>query len=116
MARTIRDAQLETRTARDRLATRRKEYWRTLVPKALHLGYKRRRSGAPGVWVVRRYIGLDGAGQGRYKAETLGLADDYQDADGARVLSYGQAQRLAHGRAEQAQRPPTTILTVGDAI
>lgn len=91
MARTVRDARLETRAARDRLVPRPSPYWRTLTPGAVHLGYRRRRKGVPGVWLIRRYQGL-----GRYREETLpGFADDYQDADGAAVLSFAQAQERA---------------------
>src|SRR5712691_5806620 len=96
MARTVRDAKLETRAARDRLPPRANPYWRTIVPKQLHLGYRRRRKGEPGWWIARRYLGIDAGGAGRYASETLGLADDFQDADGERVLSFGQAQAVAH--------------------
>lgn len=78
MARTLRDAKLDTRAARARLAVQPKPHWRTLVPGQLHLGYRRRRKDAPDSWVARRYLGLDPDGVGRYAAVTLGLADDYQ--------------------------------------
>ena len=116
MARTVRDAKLETRAARSRLKARKKEYWRTLLPGRLHLGYRRRRKDAPGVWLTRCYLGLDGGGAGRYRTETLpGFADDYQDADGVDILSYAQAQEIAHQRSSSgaAERRP---LTVADAI
>jgi integrase len=87
MARTVRDATLETRTARLRLEFRKKPYWRGL-DRALHLGYYRGAKG--GGWIGRRY-----AGQGRYQETTLGTADDIQDADGVAVLSYSQAQARA---------------------
>jgi hypothetical protein len=85
MARTVRDAKLETRTARARLKEG-SAYWRTLVPGQLHLGYRKRRADAPGSWVARRYIGLDAGGVGRYRKQRLGLADDFQDSDGQLVL------------------------------
>jgi hypothetical protein len=48
MARTVRDANLETRTARLRLPIRTEPYWRGLE-KGFALGYRRRtRGGAPG--------------------------------------------------------------------
>jgi integrase len=97
MARTVRDAKLETRTARARLKEGSATYWRTLVPGQLHLGYRRRRADAPGSWVARRYIGLDAGGVGRYRKQRLGVADDYQDADGSGVLSFADAQQLAYG-------------------
>ena len=107
MARTVRDSKLGTRAARDRLKVGETVFWRTLVPEKLHLGYRRRKTGTPGMWIARRYIGLDAKGVGRYKKQTLGMADDFQDADGQGVLSYAQAQKLAHGRAD-GQRPRVT--------
>ena len=88
MARTVRDAKLESRTARSVLAVRGKPYYRAIDP-GLHLGYRKGRAG--GRWVVRRYVGDQD-----YKVETLdGIADDRQDADGVAVLSFAQAQAKA---------------------
>ena len=87
MARTVRDANLETRTARARLKSRKKPYWRS-IDRGLHLGYYRGATG--GAWVGRRYIG-----DRRYQETTLGTADDSQDADGLAVLNYSQAQAKA---------------------
>jgi integrase len=114
MARTVRDAKLETRAARDRLKPREKPHWRTIIPQVLHLGYRRRRSGAAGYWVERRYIRRDGPGS-PYRVETLGLADDYQDANGETVLSYAQAQQRAIERRE-AHDGPKGPLTVRGAV
>jgi integrase len=114
MARTVRDSKLETRAARDRLQPRTAPYWRTIIPGQLHLGYRRRRKADPGVWLVRHYLGLDAGGVGRYATETLGTADDYQDADGDRILSFAEAQ--AHVHDEDATRPARSPLTVADAI
>ena len=113
MSRTVRDAKLETRAARDRLAPGAKLHWRTLVPQKVHLGYRRRKKGRPGHWVVRSYLGLDAGGVGRYRKATLGLADDFQDADGERVLSYADAQALALDARPGA---PRGAPTVADAV
>ncbi|WP_245454755.1 site-specific integrase [Mesorhizobium sp. M3A.F.Ca.ET.080.04.2.1] len=51
---------------------------------------------------MRRYLGAMGVGKSPYHKETLGFADDYQDADGLTVLSYADAQRVAHERAKLA--------------
>ncbi|MCV0396758.1 MAG: tyrosine-type recombinase/integrase [Rhizobiaceae bacterium] len=107
MARTVRDARLETRAARDRLRVGDIVHWRTLVPEQLHLGYRRRSGGTPGRWIVRRYIGQDAAGKGRYLKKTLeAVADDYQDADGMTVLSFADAQRQAYEMADRASAAP----------
>ena len=86
MSRTVRDANLETRTARLRLAMRGEPYWRTIDPGA-HLGYYRGRRG--GSWVARLYH------EGHYRKTALGTADDTSDADGIAILSFAQAQGAA---------------------
>src|SRR3954468_12815645 len=112
MARTIRDANLETRTARSRLQPRPKPHFRGLEP-GLHRGYRKPLRGA-GKWVGRYYIG----GQA-YTVETIGTADDFSDADGIAILDYRQAQAAA--RARMVQRAHATAgkqgpLTVAGAM
>jgi integrase len=112
MARTVRDANLDSRTARSRLKARGKPYFRTLEP-GLHLGYRKPLSG-PGKWVARHYVG-----EQSYEVETLAIADDYSDADGVAVLSFHQAQTAARGRMvsrAHAAAGKTKPLTVADAI
>jgi len=115
MARTVKDARLETRAARQRLAISGVPYYRSLDPN-VHIGYRRGASG--GRWVLRWY-----RGEGGYKVETIGTADDKADADGVAVLSFAQAQalcrerhvahtRVARGMPAKASGP----FTVGDAI
>jgi integrase len=112
MARTIRDAILNTRAARRRLKARGRPYWRGLEP-GLHLGYRKPLSGA-GRWVARHYVG-DQA----YEVETIAVADDFSDPDGVAILSFAQAQTLARsrmvGRAHK-DAGKTKPLTVADAI
>jgi hypothetical protein len=95
--RKLRDSNLETRTARSRLPVRHKPFFRLIEP-GLHLGYRKLTSG-PGTWLARRYTG-----EGRYILENLRsadgafvLADDFEDADGDKVLSFAQAQRAVRG-------------------
>jgi integrase len=90
MARTVRDANLETRTARGRLKPSGKPYYRAIDP-GLHLGYRKGQAG--GKWVMRWYVG-----DGEYEVETIGIADDGADADGVAVLDFRQAQALIRGR------------------
>jgi integrase len=112
MARTLRDASLETRAARGRLKARGKPYYRA-VEVGLHLGYRKPLAGA-GKWLARHYVG----GQA-YELETLAIADDYSDADGVAVLSYRQAQAKARermvARAHHAAGKHGP-LTVADAV
>jgi integrase len=102
MPRKVRDSNLETRTARSRLKVAHKPYFRLIEP-GLHLGY-RKLAGGPSTWIVRRY-----SGAGAYAVENLRtadgalvIADDYSEADGHTVLSFGQAQERA-----KTQRPAT---------
>ena len=113
MPRKVRDSNLETRTARSRLPVAHKPYFRLIEP-GLHLGYRKLPSG-PGTWVARRY-----RGNGKYAVENLrtqdgqiALADDYDDADGVRILTFAQAQRAAKG--PRAARTAGG-LTVADVI
>lgn len=112
MARTVRDANLDSRAARGRQKPRGKPYFRTLEP-GLHLGYRKPVSG-PGKWVARHYIGDQS-----YEVETLATADDFSDADGVAILSFHQAQVLARSRMvgrAHAAAGKTGPLTVKDSI
>jgi integrase len=109
MARTIRDAALETRTARSRLKARGKPYWRSIDP-GLHLGYRKGKTG--GRWVARFYLGDE-----QYRVETLdGIADDAQDADGGNVLSYLQAQQKARELFKARGGAAAVPLTIAAAL
>jgi integrase len=114
MARLVRDAKLETRTARARLPIGPKPYFRRLEI-GFHLGYRRLSNG--GTWIARRF-----AEDGRYREFRLGLADDTQDAEGVSVLDYGQAQKAAREwwraelRREEGNDMRTGPYTVADAV
>jgi integrase len=108
MARRPRLSQIENRTARLKLAPRRKPYYATVAP-GIALGY-RRNKGA-GTWTVKA---ADGHGGAWIKA--FAIADDHEDADDAHVLSYWQAsdraRALARGSDVSGDRP----ITVGEAV
>jgi hypothetical protein len=93
MSRSVRDAKLDSRAAREKLAARGKPHFRTLDP-GLHLGY-RKLKGAPGRWVVRYYIG-----EQSYAVETIATADDLSPANGVDVLDFRQAQGEARRRRD----------------
>jgi integrase len=106
MARSIRSATLETRTARLKLpVTSRPVYVK--IGAGLGLGY--RRNATSGTWVARI---ADGRGSNIRK--TIGTADDFAEANGRDVLDYWQAsdaaRRLASGNAGPA------VVTLGDAL
>lgn len=96
MAKIVRDANLETRTARARLKPSGKPYYRS-IDEGLHLGY--RKGLTSGKWLMRRYTGA-----GKYEMEPLGTADDTIDADGSAILSFGQAQAIARGKFVEVRR------------
>ena len=117
MPRKVRDSNLETRTARNRLRARHKPFFRLIEP-GLHLGY-RKLAGGPGTWLVRRY-----RGEGKYTVENLRtedevdiIADDYSEADGYIILSFGQAQERAkaHRRTKGKRTWPYTVADAMDA-
>src|SRR5689334_7793530 len=110
MARTVKDANLATRTARAKLPPRKQPYYR-LILQGLHLGYYR--GARTGTWSARRFLG-----DGRYAETKLGTADDVADADGVIVLTFGQAQEKARawfaaralpGVGHQAPLTPYTL-------
>jgi len=89
MARTIRNAKIDTRSARVKLKERREPYW-TVINAGCAVGYRRGKSG--GTWIARHYSPSRATAM-KYKA--LGPADDAMDADGVAALSYAQAQSAA---------------------
>jgi integrase len=110
MARTLRDANLDTRTARLKLPVRGKPHWR-LVEAGVHIGY-RRLKGRAGRWCLRQYVG------GRaYIVKTFATADDYSDADGHIILNFSQAQAKARERmVRHAHAAAAGPLTVAGAV
>jgi hypothetical protein len=97
MPRTVRERNLESRTARAKLAPSEKPYWR-FVDSGLHIGYRKNLHG--GKWVMRRYLGNQ-----TYATETLAASDDRQDADGKTILSFSQAQKKSSKwRSKTARR------------
>jgi hypothetical protein len=94
MARTVRGGNVETRTARLKLAPRARPYWKHTGKPGLHLGY-RRLERTNGTWVARRY---QGAG-GRYDTKAFAQADDYAESDGQEILTYYEAMHRLAGEA-----------------
>ena len=119
MPRHVRDARIESRDARRKLAVQSEPHWRAIVQGA-HLGYYKgtRRS----AWVVRWRKPAGG-----YQKATVGEADDVRAADGTGVLDYRQAHAKAldtvavwerSGASSQDGEPEAepTAYTVANAI
>ncbi len=95
MARQVRNAKLDTPSARAKLAARKAPYW-MVVTRGCALGY--RRSAEGGRWLAK-YVG-DGVRQ----ETTLGPSNDALDADGVTALDFAQAQEKARAWFSQAGR------------
>jgi hypothetical protein len=112
MSGTVREARLESAKSRTRLRRGRKCHWRTIQPGRAHLGWRRwagKRGESGGTWFLRRYVGK------KYRVEKLGLADNVQEADGERVLSFDQAQANAAARLNSPKRN-SAVRTVRQAM
>jgi hypothetical protein len=86
MARTVRNAKLDTRSARARLPAKKSGYW-VPIARGFALGYRKGPKGS--VWLARL---IDSRGR---REAALASADDALDADGERILNYAQAQANA---------------------
>jgi integrase len=108
MARRPRASRLETRTTRLKLPIRWKPYDFTTISPGIALGYRRNQSA--GVWVVRV-----ADGRGGNWTKRVALADDFEAADGAHVLTWWQAieaaRKLARGSTDDG-RPATVAEAV----
>src|SRR5215469_7788557 len=112
MARSIRSATLETRSARLRLPISKVPVFIKIGPK-IGLGYRRNQTA--GTWVVRL-----SDGKGRNTRKAIGTADDYEEADGDKFLDFWQAQerarRLLHDDTSATTVPRRTPITVRQAL
>ena len=97
IAKSVKEAKLETKAARSRLVVGEGIHWKMLQLGKLHLGYKRRRADVAGVWVARRFVGKSVDHSSGYVKRQIGLADDFSEANGSTVLSFTEAEKVAHG-------------------
>ncbi len=115
MGRTVRNAKLDTRSARAKLPVAHALYW-TTISRGCALGYRKGKKG--GTWSVRFLRDSK-----EYNYERLGAADDARDADRLTVFSFAQAQAWARawfeGKAtDQAggSTTPDRPYTIADAL
>lgn len=101
MARTVRDARIDSRSARLSLKPKAEPYWRSLGP-GTHLGYYRAAKGQAGSWIAR--FRPAGKKTGGYQKKRLATADDIRDPDAVEVLSFSQAQEKARAWFAEAER------------
>jgi integrase len=111
MARMIRHSALESRSARLKLAIRRKPYTGPSIARGVSLLYRRNRTN--GTWVVKA-----SNGSGGYWTQAFAEADDYDNTDGERILDFFQAQdkakQLARGDTAADSAPITVDLALKD--
>lgn len=109
---------LETKTARLKLAPRNAPYW-VVIGEGQQVGY--RKGVKDGYWVAR----LTDMQSRQKVQESLGTADDKQEADGKDVLNYFQAVDAARdwfrrnkeaAEAKLAVRPSKNTITVSQAV
>jgi integrase len=101
-----RSSRLEGPTARLRLPVRRKPYTGPSLAHGIKLLYRRNRTN--GSWVVKAR-----SSPGAYWTSAFAEADDYEKGDGARVLTFYEAQdaakALARGRDGAPDTKPVTV-------
>src|SRR5437762_6112339 len=106
MARKVRHAALESRSARLKLKIRRRPYSGPSLARGISLMYRRNKTN--GTWVLKA-----SDGHGAYWTKAFALADDFEDADAKNVLTFYQAQevakRLARGEDGSADNAPITL-------
>lgn len=100
MARRVRDHTLEVRAKRLLLPVAKKPIFARVGP-GISLGYRRNQTS--GTWVLRRADGRGGS-----RTAKVGVADDYDEADGSSILTYWQAQDLARVMVRQ-ENGSTTV-------
>jgi integrase len=109
MARKVRHSALESRSARLRLAIRRKPYPGPSLARGVSLMYRRNRTA--GAWVLKA-----SDGGGGYWTKAIGAADDYDDSDGKTVLTFFEAQDRAKLLARGDTASEAAPITVDGAL
>jgi integrase len=105
MARQVKDARLETRQSRLRLAISKDPYWR-LICSGCYIGYRKGPQG--GAWWFR----LIRPGTKSYKRIVIGKADDILDSDSVEIMSFKEAQIKAHELIDSLlkEHPKSTVI------
>jgi integrase len=116
----VKSTELDTKTARAKLGWAPVPYF-VAIDQGIELGYRKGKltndlKRKPGAWVMRRYIGGDK--KTKHTSESIGVADDFANADGAEVLTFWQAQAKVRvlvkpQAAASEERAPQTV---GDAV
>jgi len=110
MARKHRNSSLESRTARLKLAVRRKPYSGPSLARGVALLYRRNKTN--GTWVLKA-----SDGHGKYWTKAIAEADDHDESNGKSILTFFEAQDVAKqlARGEDGSTG-TTPITVDSAL
>jgi integrase len=110
MARRLRSTKIENRTDRLNLPHRRAPHGLINIAKGARLGYRRTKKGN-GTWVLEAADGKGGEWQ-----RAVGVADDYEVADGEHVLDFYQAADKARAVVRDApiSAPSTWARAIDD--
>jgi integrase len=110
MARKVRHSSLETRTARLKLAVRRKPYSGPSLARGVALLYRRNKGN--GSWVLKA-----SDGHGAYWTKAVAEADDHDESNGKTILNFFEAQDVAKklARSDDGSADSAPI-TVDDAL
>ncbi|MGZ5835919.1 MAG: tyrosine-type recombinase/integrase [Xanthobacteraceae bacterium] len=108
MVRRLRNVTLESRNARLKLEQSKKPVF-VSVGQGLSLGYRRNKTA--GTWVFRK-----SDGKGGMKTRAIGIADDFEEANGTNLMTYWQAVDKVResGKAGSAVTPGS--ITVREAF
>lgn len=106
MARKVRHSSLETRTARLKLAVRRKPYNGPALARGVLLLYRRNKTN--GTWVLKA-----SNGHGKYWTKSIAEADDHDESNTNTILTFFEAQdaakKLARSEDGSADSAPITV-------
>ena len=111
MARKVRYSSLETRTARLKLAVRRKPYSGPSLARGVALLYRRNKTN--GTWVLKA-----SDGHGKYWTKAIAEADDHDESNGKTILNFFEAQDQAKklARGDDGGSTGTAPITVEGAL
>jgi integrase len=110
MARKVRHSSLETRTARLKLAVRRKPYSGPSLARGVALLYRRNKGN--GSWVLKA-----SDGHGAYWTKAIAEADDFDESNGKTILNFFEAQDVAKKLARSGDGSADSApITVDDAL
>jgi integrase len=108
MVKRLRNTTLETRTARSKLKLSKKPRF-VSIGQGLSLGYRRNKTA--GTWVFRK-----ADGKGGMTTKAIGVADDYEEADGKEVLTYWEAVERVRALGKPGDDRPPGSITVREAF